>query len=362
MSPTRSGAVARVGLVLAGIILALGIAEGLARFATRDATGLGQALPPFGMYTADDDGLKVPVPGYHGWAVLPGQRVEMVIDSMGLRGTPQATGQPGWLLIGDSFTLGAQVPEAATFRTQLEQALGAPVWNAGVDNYSTWEATRRYLALADRLPVRGVLLTVCIDNDMHDNQGWFERAQQGAPPLPVVGFEDRPGPVTLFLHQHSILRALVASRLQLRSRQARPGPQGRAPMSQRVIYSQQGQEMLRQLMPATRSAFEELRQAVADHGHQLLVGFAPEAIQVDPRALEATFAFEGLDLALADVEAPNRAYAGALGELGVASCDPTQALREAVQRGERPYLTWDGHWSAAGHALYAQAILACMGI
>ncbi len=359
MSPARRW-LARLGLLAVGLLLALLAAEGLARFAVRDAQGLRQSLPPMNMFQTTDLGLLIPTPGFEGHYIMPGSRVELAFDARGLRGEPQAGGGPGWLLIGDSFTLAAQVQEHQTFRAGLERALGVPVYNAGVDNYSISEAAWRYRTLADELPLSSVLLTICLDNDLWDNHAWSERTQAGAPPLSFVDMDHGDHAVLRLFFQHSVLRALAAQRLELRSTGREAVAGDRPGVSQNLIYTKHGQEMIRQLMPATRAALEELQQETVARGHRLLVGLAPELIQIHPPALEATFAHEGLDPADADPLAPNRAFAAVLDELGIASCDPTESLRRALQGGERPYLRWDGHWSAQGHATYTQTLLACL--
>jgi hypothetical protein len=350
---------ARLGLLLVGLVLALVLAELFARWVTRDGVGLGQIDIPPGIFEIVD-GLKTPVPGFRGWIVMPGTQVELRFDERGLRAGALDSAQPGWLALGDSFTLAGQVPAEHSFAARLQQALGRPVYNAGVDGYSTYEATERYRRLVDSLPVEGVILTICLGNDLYDNQVWEERTRAGGHPMDGAQEARSSGPLARAFAQHSYLRALIGTRRRAARRDGREARDGRPVLPQNIIFSREGTEHLRQLLRPTREAVRQLQDELRQRGHRLVVGFAPEAIQVHPDLLVDTFAHDGLDPAQADADAPNRALSAMLGELGIQACDPTEALRRAVAAGERPHLRWDGHWSATGHAIYTRTLLDCM--
>ncbi len=75
--------------------------------------------------------------------------------------------------------------------------------------------------------------------------------------------------------------------------------------------------------------------------------------------MAATFSLVGLDPDRGRPDAPRQALLGLLRELGLQACDLSPALLGAV--GDRPlYFPWDGHWTAAGHAVVAQRLAACI--
>ena len=61
-----------------------------------------------------------------------------------------------------------------------------------------------------------------------------------------------------------------------------------------------------------------------------------------------------------DVDAPRRAVVELLGQLGITSCDLTPGLQAAQAAGKEPYFRFDGHWTDAGHAAVADAVLGCV--
>jgi hypothetical protein len=349
----------RLGLLCVGLLVALASAEIFARWVTRDGVGLGRVSIPPDLFHVED-GLRTTVPGYRGHVVMPGQQVELSFDERGLRGAPLASPEPGWLALGDSFTLALQVPREHSFAARLEERLGRTVYNAGVDGYSTYEATERYRRLAPDLALEGVVLTICLGNDLYDNQVWEELQRTGRELWSTVQVPKRPSAWSRFRYRHFHLEALLASRWEARRRDGREAQDGRPVLPQNIIFSRAGAEHLRQLLPSTRRALAELLAETRAQGHRLVVGFAPEAIQIHPDLLATTFAHDGLDPAQADPDGPGCALAAMLGELGIQVCDPSAALRRAVAAGERPHLRWDAHWSATGHEIYARTLLDCM--
>ncbi len=354
---------------MAGLVMGALLAELTARLAAPiPAEELLFGAPdasPVGLYTADDTLRLVPTPGFTGDIAALGYRVPIRIDSHGLRG-----GEPGngrrWMAIGDSFTIAVQVTEADTFAGRVGAHAGVEVLNAGVDGYSTWQATRRYEALDRAVPVDTVLLTCFLGNDLLDNERY--QPTQGPPPAGAGPAGSAPpshtpvrlstDPVTRFFFNHSVAFAWARVAGRRYRLDGADDFDTRRFRDELAIFTRGGAGRLAQLLPRTEQALRELRDLTRASGDRLLVAVAPPAFAIDPTRAAATL--EAFGLADPDVDAPRRAVLRVLGDLGVTACDLQPALEASAARGEPPYLRFDGHWSVAGHAAAASAMVACL--
>jgi hypothetical protein len=123
-------------------------------------------------------------------------------------------------------------------------------------------------------------------------------------------------------------------------------------------FSAAGRDTLAALLPSTRAALGALRDEAAARGDRLVVAVAPPVFVVDPGRAGPTMSLVGL--APPAPEAPQEAVLGILRELGIETCDLTPALTAAQAGGSAPYLPLDGHWSAEGHRIAADALGACL--
>ena len=123
------------------------------------------------------------------------------------------------------------------------------------------------------------------------------------------------------------------------------------------LWSYDGLPQLDQLMASTKAALQDLRDAVAARGDRLLVAVAPPAYYVDAQMMKQLLTEFGVSGEGTD--SPRERVLSTLTELGVASCDLTPGLREAIDQGRRPYLRFDGHWNAVGHRVAAEEIARC---
>ncbi len=179
----------RLGLVVGGCAFGGLVAELVAR--TQSASPGEELLfrapdgALRGMYQPDPGLLTITVPWFTGSISGPGYTVDVRIDGHGMRAAPEgspaaAPSQTGpvWLAVGDSFTLSLQVAAADTFESRLGVLLGAPVLNAGIDGYSTWQATGRYQQVDAAVGSEVILLTYFLGNDLNDNEV-FPKLLQG---------------------------------------------------------------------------------------------------------------------------------------------------------------------------------------
>ena len=373
----------RLGLLVGGLVLGLGLAELGARLArppgNADLLFDSPNATPDGLYMTHERLLRVPVKNFAGEIDCLGFSAPLRTNSLGLRGGPVPTtssstaGVKRWLTVGDSFVIALQVKEEATFQARLQRRTGHLVFNGGVDTYSTWQAAGRYGELAPKLKLQGVILIFFLGNDFVDNAEF--RRKQGN--LPVFGGHKPGGRVaktgdllpeqdvtfaTKWLMAHSYLygRLRVWYRLQsLRDGTHHSLPRWRSELSL-FTRTDKGAKLLSTLMPATRRALTALRDDARQRGHKLLVALAPPAFAVDRQRAGPTLEMVGIDPARADLDAPRRALEETLAGLSMEACDLTPALRRANTAEAPTYYTFDGHWTPRGHQAVAGALAGCL--
>ncbi|MDP6932864.1 MAG: hypothetical protein QGG40_08095 [Myxococcota bacterium] len=330
------------------------VAEGLARWIDLTVGGdllLGaERQVPEGLYREHARLLHEPGPGFDGTVARAGGTVRVRFDERGLRGERDDR-TDGWLTVGDSFALGLHVDEAQTFQAHLGETLGVPVWNGGVEGYSTWQASWRYQELASRLDLRGVVLLMVPGNDLEENRSIPDL-------LEVVEREARADRGTSLLANHSRLW-LHARVLQRRRDLARPDSARRNQLRKALsIYMSTGSRDLQELMVRTREALRELSGEAASRGHRLVVAVVPDLAWVeDSRKI---FSLVGYSPGQVDLDAPMNAVNELLDGLGIETCALAPALRASHRAGDRPYDRAHGHWTERGHAVVAGELSGCL--
>ena len=358
----------RAALMVGGALVGLLAAEAIARFVQpaghADLLFDSPDASPQDLYVIDPQLVLVPRAGFSDTIRSQGYSVPLAFDGDGVRvipGAPDAPTPGRWAAAGDSFTLAVQVPVEQTFAHGVGTATGKAFLNLGVDGYSTWQASRRAARVDATHDTAGVLLTFFLGNDLQDNESFphilrtVAGRQAGAPiPRPPVAIWES------LLLRHSAIYAHV--RVWSRARGLRSGadPARERWRTELAIFSEEGRGTLKRLLPATRRALAEARQATRTRGDALVVALAPPAFVIHPDRLASTFEVVGLDPTLATPDAPRDAVARELRSLGIQTCDLTPPLRAAAEAGQTLYFTYDGHWTAAGHAVVAEALAACI--
>ncbi len=357
--------------MLGGLVLGLFAAEGLARWLQPSGSAHlvfnATDAEPVGLWRIDRRvGLEL-VPGFEGSYAIPGHRVDLRVNRLGMRGPePESLPPaPSWLALGDSFTLALQVPEEQHFLQLLAPRLGVQLHNGGISGDCTWQSAMRWERWSHELRPSTVLLVYFVGNDLTDNAA-FERRRIDGPvgdgPQPVMHYE-APAPWPLrMLEERSFLMAHARVALRFREHQSGGEQPLRVAQWRRELeaHSATGQAVIQRSLPANREALAWLQERTSSQSQRLVVALAPPAIAVEPERLAPTFELAGLSPQDADPHAPTRAIQALLDELSIPSCDLTPALLEARGLGHEPYLVYDGHWSARGHEIVAEALYGCL--
>ena len=270
-------------------------------------------------------------------------------NSFGMRG-PQPGRLPSTgrrvLAIGDSFTLGMQVEDDDTFVRQLQAQLSevAPthVWNAGVDNYGTFQAIERAERALDRgIRFDALVLTLFMGNDLTDNtrergaRGGAGRSEAQPPrPPPSVGLVSTAWAQLLFERWRS---------------GSNPTHKQQVARDLEVWCSD---DALAQVLPHTRSALEALDSLARKHQVPLVVALAPPLWVTRPaigHEIADWVGLEGFD----PTRVPDALKAVAPPSTTV--IDLTAALADGERETAMTY-RYDAHWTPAGHAVVADTL------
>ena len=372
-----------------GLLLAVAILEfGFARF-----------------YYTNDAELRQDEFDYElGWRLKPGQYTvkapqafmthAVSINQMGLRDahtTPRNPSSPvrRVVVLGDSFTFGQGVDDAALFTTQLERRLNErqtdiryEAINAGVPGYGTGQELILTRRLMDRGIVGQVYVLNLFTNDLLDNLRLDYGSRRTNPIQP--GFTlDPAGRLTFSYRPQEIFRAgsnLVAAQphptsvlfsvLQVRLRslaQTKPGfvRAARAvgfdvtvPRLPGVISAWYDDEVLQEGIPLMKALLAAIDATVKSRNAVLLVSLIPSPMQVYKDAygeiLRASFPDDPMARGfLQDPNRPQRLVRAMCQELNLPYLDVYDVFAASNQS---LYVPVDGHFNEAGHALYAESL------
>jgi lysophospholipase L1-like esterase len=275
-------------------------------------------------------------------------------NSLGIRGEavgPKRADTHRVLAVGDSFTLGMQVKDGETFSDLLSESLGPEieVFNAGVPGYGTEQATELMRRLVPKVEADAVLLTVYTGNDFRDNLNWVQAPGMPTEPPPVQAPPSRPPQWTGTLAKYS----RVVSNLLMFSALQNQESDFRLEEYKDEILPFADRDHLNQLKPPTRTAMKRFLSTCFEVQVQCGVAIIPPAFVIHPERVERTFTAFGLDPDKAQLDAPQDAMRRIVPK-EVAVLDLSEALRQNAKN--KPYLTFDPHFSAAGHAIAAEAL------
>jgi lysophospholipase L1-like esterase len=172
----------KIGLVLAGFVVAFLLLEAIARITHLGTGGFWEPYPLYGWRN---------IPNSTGWESCFGEcSVFVRINSKGLRNREtsynKTPGQKRILFLGDSLTAAMQVPLEETFAQVLEQHLNSAssagdweVINAGVNAFGTDNELLFYRLEASKYQPDIVILGIYLANDIYNNSYELEKQISG---------------------------------------------------------------------------------------------------------------------------------------------------------------------------------------
>lgn len=270
---------------------------------------------------------------------------------------PPATPSPLWVVLGDSFTFGLGVADEETFTCRLGQAAGsrARFVNAGIPGYSTDQEW--LLARNEVLPVlkpEGILLVVCLLNDLADNSRGIPLQANRPKPYAVltpegVAVRNVPVPAPTSTAPKppgrtgggwlgAMRRSRLAERLARGVRRPEPAPESSAAaISNEVALAQ--------------AIIGELQRDCDAHGCSLRVALLPGRSWFAARASPSARYQDRV----------RRQLAASLAHTGVVIDLAERMARNPRAGKEEWYFRRDGHLTPAGHRVVAEELAQALG-
>jgi len=340
---------ARLGLVAAGVLVALLLFE----VALRLAQPIPEMANPLNSFHDSDPAL--------GWRGKPSIRMRFHrpdFDALVENGPdgwrrpdPPPPAQPveKVLFLGDSFTWGWGVNQGEVFTDELQRRLppSIGVYNRGVNAFGT---AQEYLLMQRELANGHYdkVVVMFFFNDVHNNidgrhgrrpyftvaNGRLQPANQPAVPL--------MSPLTRFLKDHIWTIQLITSQFNaLRDRfegdesddaEGAGGPDLDA-------HTLAGADETTRLLAA-------MQQLAREHGAELYVVWVPHRSELEQQPSAMPF-----------IRAVHTLVAESCRSAGIPFIDLTQPFYDRTRAGARLIFPHDEHWNADGHRLAAEALL-----
>lgn len=350
----------RVGLVTAGIILALLLAEMGLRAAprllpmgTRLALNLFRVRIAIDNVTQEDQDLGVKmkpnsdvlVEGHPDYRYRV--KTYLNLPDRGFRGNVESRPLAG-VAVGDSFTFGVGVDAEEAWPEQLSRLAERNFTNLGVPAYGPPQYTKMLKKYG--LPLRPKLVLYAVyQNDLKGAAHFARWKQEGGPYRPEGGGEERLRLQNRFLARHSRLyQLLLAPKAKdrfLLAVQDHDGVLITNPQHLQNRTPKLGWEM-------TQRAILDARQLAEREGAAFVLLLLPSKEQTYRHLLATQLENPGQ----LDLDALNRLVGGLCETNRIKCLDLTPPFLERGRTGEQLYFRIDGHWNVEGHRLAAQTI------
>lgn len=347
-----------------GLLVAVVMAEVMARVLVAQGT-----LPnrmPADVFAAHAIGWALE-PDLHATIYSTNGLVDIDANSEGFRDQDyplaKSGDRPRVLVLGDSFTVAIETPQADTFHALLEERTGAEVIAMAASGYGTQQEILAYQYIGRNFEPDVVLLMFYVGNDLVGNTRWRELPHytlNGDGTLSLHGYPYM-GPFNLPLvtgqrstplMRHSML-AFIAGNV-LRSRELNPV---RDENLCDYLIGEHYPDPQPDDWALTEALLLALRDAVEANGSQFRVAVVPTEFQAEPAYLDE-FLSKCEEPAWAP-ETPFQARLMAfLAEHDIAALDLLPVLRDRHATGSGAlYLGGaDVHWTVEGHAVVAEAL------
>jgi lysophospholipase L1-like esterase len=358
----------RGGLVLAGTAVALGVVE-----LTLWRMGYPLGIHPNGLFEEDPAiGYHRPAPRFRGTAQTGETPYVVAINEVGFRGPAlQPRGEVEWrvLGLGDSFTFGVGVNDEDTYLRRLERILrewegiAVEVLNGGVPGYGNIHELRYLESVGLAQDPDAVLLGFYAANDLSDNGARALRAVEGVlVPEGRVRFID----LKRWLRSHSRAYGLAANAVKRQQglrgmltqlglvHAADPGMNAAAPGT--VCFLKEAPPEVEAMWARAEEILAAMQERLKARRIPLVVVSIPDRASVDDRWMARAARQAGVPVSALDGAGPDRRLERFCQARGIPFLSLLPALRRASDTEPHLYFHYDGHWTAAGHRVAAEAI------
>jgi lysophospholipase L1-like esterase len=378
-------------IVLLSLLLPLIFLEAVLRL-------FGPILPgnyDTGAYLVRDEALgHFHVPGFDGWIKAPEFTTRVTINPQGLRDLRQSFEKPDGtfrvLLLGDSFVEAVQVQQAQGVAEQLERALNqgasrpVEVINGGVAAYGTGQEMLLLDQVGAKYQPDLIVLLFFVGNDVTNNnyrlELWGDKDSEklalalkpywdlnkdgtlrmipGPPPAPRTGLSNTMRRCCML---YNVIETGVFNKLnQNYPREQLEAVGGlRTPLT--GLYDTQPDGDWEQAWKISEALLVQIRDRAKAMGAPLVVAGGPEWRALEPDAWYEEISrgnpnSNRLKSGRLQITAPTDQLGGILNRIGVPYINLLPPLETAFKQNPRLYYDFDKHWTAAGHAVAAQAI------
>ncbi|MDX2166730.1 MAG: SGNH/GDSL hydrolase family protein [Deltaproteobacteria bacterium] len=378
-------ALSRGGRLLGGLVMA-GFGVGLALFALEAGVRLLHLVPDR-FWRPDAQLGTALIPNAHGWWTQEEHEfvVPVQINAEGRRdldrGVTKPTDAYRIMLLGDSFVEALQVPIADTFARGLERRLsdtsGRPVEvvSMGVSGYGTASQYLWYRDVGRRYHPDLVLLSFYPGNDVRNNSptleptlrpiysadGRLERVAGTASDDTQRRGLNRSAAYTyirkLILTRQPALAARLADLGLLNEKALRPVPLRDGVPVDYWVYAQSPPPDWQDAWTHTEQLLTAFRDQVRADGARFVVMIVTAREQIYPDDWQQVLqTYPAMQSHAWDVNGPERHVLDWCARNGAECVALSPAFVAARDGAPRLHWHFDGHWTAAGHALAAQTM------